>query len=191
MKKMKENGLELIELGSASKAIDKISEGNIQSVLSGIFEEKSFAVAYLDYKVLIGTWENSTFLFYQGETFENKHIQKLRVFNRDKEVLIWRSNGRFKGRLRVDENGSGTDVVIARQVLFGTRLEKSCNGNFTEITEDRGTKIILPFTGINIDDKQNRICIETYNYVGYNAVCQATYTDCRFVSFCDAEKDLA
>ena len=192
---MEANGLELKTIHSEVQSVSvSVSKENLNSIIQSYFDEKSFAVAYLDYAVLIGTWENNAFHFPDNKQFEPKYIQKLRVFNSDKELLLWRTSGGLKGRLRKDDkNGSGTDVVIAKQVLFGTRLGKSCDENFTEITEDRGTKLILPFADINIDDndKRNRICIKTYNYIGYNAVKQATYVDCRFVSFCDAEKDLA
>jgi CRISPR-associated protein (TIGR03984 family) len=77
------------------------------------------------------------------------------------------------------------DVVVANQVLFGTRKGKNCNERFTEITEDRGTSLILPFANFSVDDKRNRIHIKTHNYVGYNTVNQAIYVDCRFVGFTD------
>ncbi|MCH7974162.1 MAG: hypothetical protein IH949_09800, partial [Bacteroidetes bacterium] len=57
--------------------------------------------------------------------------------------------------------------------------------NWTEISEKRGTKLILPFDKVNVDDKENRVKIQTRNYVGFNEIHQATYVDCRFVDFPD------
>jgi len=185
------NGLERIELHSET---NEIGAEEIETALSDNFGEKTFVVAYLDYKVLIGTWENNAFHFYENEQpdlkYIQKYIQKMRVFNTDKELLVWRTNGRLKGRLRTDENGTETEVVVTHQVLFGTRKGSYCNNNFTEITENRGTSLILPFADLTVDDKRNRIRVRTHNYIGHNTLGQATYEDCRFVSFCDVEKDL-
>jgi len=182
---MKPNGLELKTIRSETQPVS-VSKENLNSIVHSHFDAKSFAVAYLDYKVLIGTWENNAFHFSGNEQVKPKYIQKLRVFNLNKELLVWRSRGHLKGRLRTDDdNGAETEVVVAHQVLFGTKKGKKYGENLTEITEARGTSLTLPFANLTVDDKRNRICIKTYNYVGYNALRQATYEDCRFVSFTD------
>lgn len=152
---------------------------------------KSHVVAYLDYKVLIGTFENGVFHFFQNENFDPKYIQKLRIFNKTQEMFIWRSSEGLKGRLRIDETGDTTDVIDAHQVLFGTKTEPT-DGGFTKITEERGTEIILPFTGIDVQNKvkDKRVFIQTRNYVDYNEVYQATYVDCRFIGFWNNSKEL-
>lgn len=186
---MEANGLELKTIHSKAQPVP-VSKENLNSMIQSHFDAKSFAVAYLDYAVRIGIWENNAFHFPGNEKPEPKYIQKLRVFNSDKELLIWRSRGHLRGRLRTDdESRSGTDVVVAHQVLFGTKKGENCDENFTEITEDRGTSLILPFANLTVDDKRNRICIKTYNYVGYNALRQATYVDCRFVCFTDGQRN--
>ena len=188
---MKSNKPELINLSSKSESVS-VNKDNLRDVLNKYFDTPSFVTAYLDYKVLIGRYEKNTFLFYNNEEFENKYIQKLRIFNEDREVLIWRTNNGFKGRLRTDNEGTETDIVVAYQVLFGTKGENR-NEHFTEIKEDRGTCLILPFGNLTIVNKRNLICIKTHNYVEYNAVCQASYVDCRFVGFyqCNGDKKTA
>lgn len=176
---MQANGLKLIPLKSDTKKVD----GDFNLFISNNFDKKSFVVAYLDYKVLIGTWENSEFHFHKNEKLEQKFIQKLRIFNDDKELLLWRSGIDLKGRLRIDGQGKDYEVVIAKQALVGTTAES--HDNFTQITENRGTNLILPFNNIQINNKRKRIFIKTYNYVDYNSIHQATYIDCRFVSFID------
>ncbi len=190
---MEANGLELIQRDSKVIKFDIIED--LQSDIVNNFKEKSFVVAYLDYKVLIGTWENVSFCFYNNNTLKEneKYIQKLRVFNKNKELMVWRTSAGLKGRLRTDKEGTGTEIVVAKQVLFGTEKEKSYNGNFIGITEGRGTTLILPFGDIKFDNDGklvSRICIKTYNYIGYNALHQATYGDCRFVSFTDGQNNL-
>jgi CRISPR-associated protein (TIGR03984 family) len=188
---MKVKGLELIKLDSeVTKHFDENKDGELESFIYTSLSGKYYVVSYLDYKVLIGTWDKEGFHFYNNETFEHKYIQKLRIFNTDEELLIWRTQGNLKGRLRKDDRkGSSTDVIVARQVLFGTD-SKPLNNTFTEIYEKRGTRLILPFKNLKVDIKKDRIAIKTYNYIGYNKVYQATYKDCRFVSFCDQDSDL-
>ncbi len=174
--------------------------------------EGSYFIAYLDYAVIIGTYKNQEFNFVvedgKGEngkviykpssSFETKFIQKLRIFNQSKELYIWRTTQNeeriFKARLREDNSNHSEskeiEYVQANQILFGTTSEpitlrqaQDDMINFTKLTEDRGTEVILPFTNINIDDKDKRIAIRTRNYIGYNEIGQAGYVDCRFVCF--------
>ncbi len=183
----KENGLELIERSSTCAFPFKSKpDESPEDVLIENIKEKSLAVVWLDYKVLIGTWDGKDFQFYNDETFENKYLQRMRVFNKDREMLIYRAGNGFKGRLRIDDkDGKDTEIIVATQVLFGTKKGKKCNDSYTEITEERGTSLVLPFGGLNVDDKKKRIFIKTHNYIDYNAVNQATYVDCRFVEFTD------
>lgn len=188
-----ENGLELIKIGSTvSYPFKSKPDENMEDVLIENIKEKSFAVVWLDYKVLIGTWDGKDFQFYNNETFEDKYLQRMRVFNKDREMLIYRIGNGFKGRLRIDDkDGTGKEVIVAKQVLFGTKKDKSCkDSSYTKITEERGTSLVLPFGGLNVDDEEKRIKIKTHNYLDYNAVNQAIYVDCRFVSFCDNKTDL-
>lgn len=185
------NGLKLIELHSYAEPVNDIDRDKLYVVLRENFAGKCYVVAWLDYKVLIGTWEDEAFHFYKGEQFEQKFIQRLRVFNQQKEFLVWRSNGRLKGRLRTDDfSGTGTTAVVAHQVLFGT-TSQALNAHFTEISEVRGTKLILPFSNVKVDNKRSRVFIKTHNYVTFNAVHQATYSDCRFVAFTDGQTALS
>lgn len=189
--KLNANGLKLIELNSYAESVNDIDQDKLDALLSESFANKCYVVAWLDYKVLIGTWENEAFQFYQDEQFEYKYIQRLRAFDQQTEFLVWRSNGSLKGRLRTDDlSGTGTMVVVAHQVLFGTESQ-ALGTCFTKISEVRGTKLILPFSNIKVDDKHNRVFIKTHNYVKFNSVHQATYTDCRFVAFTNGQMALS
>ena len=141
----------------------------------------SYVVVYLDYKVLIGKYSNGSFSFYRNEQIELKYIQRMRIFNKDEELMMWRSEGKQKARLRKDIVGTQSWVVDSKLVLFGTSAEK--DGDYSILTEERGTEIILPFTDIAINDKYNRAIIKTRNYVDFNEQDIAGYIDCRFVDF--------
>jgi len=189
--RLEANDLTLIELHSLADPIDAIDANKLNAKLAENFAQKTFAVVWLDYKVLIGTWENGDFHFYNNEKFEHKHIQRLRVFDQEKELLAWRSNGNLKGRLRKDDlAGTGSMAIMAQQTLFGT-LAKQLDAHFTEISEARGTKLILPFANLRVNDKRDRVFIKTHNYIKPNAVHQMSYFDCRFVAFTDREKTLS
>ena len=188
--RMENNGLVLHTIKSRSEHFDRID--NLDEYLSEI-SGKSFVIAYLDYKVLIGTCENSKFSFCCNEIIEAKHLQQLRVFNNDMELLVWRSNDYLKGRLRTDSEGETTEVVDAHQVLFGTESKpEPLDSLYTKIFEDRGTELSLPFSGLTVDVKENRknrVFIKTRNYIDYNKVQQAGYVDCRFLGFYKIDLD--
>jgi CRISPR-associated protein (TIGR03984 family) len=190
---MEANGLCLMELGSETKpvnGIDERHEESLLSVLAATFPGKAFVAAWLHHVVRIGTWHMNAFHFHDADSLPLKHILKVRVFDHDSELLVWRTRMGLKARLRRDDReGSGTHVAAAEQVLFGTKVAGHPSDGYTEITEDRGTKLILPFRDIGVDDKRNRILIRTHNYLD-NQANQATYADCRFVRFCGVNGDL-
>ena len=139
-------------------------------------------VAYLDNEVLVGTYSDGNFKFYNNKTISLEFIQQIRIFNENEELFLWRSNGKLKGRKRIDVEGDETDVIDANQVLFGTAIEK-LDGDYACLSEKRGMEIVLPDNGYIVDDKKERVAIKTRNYISYTDNWQATYTDVRFVKF--------
>jgi CRISPR-associated protein (TIGR03984 family) len=148
----------------------------------------TYAVAYLDYRVLVGRfdWDNQVFLFY--EQFDPKNLQRLRVFNADGELLLLREKSfSFRGRLRID-NGSkeaeDVEVIDAMQVLWGTKKTTTEHSEWSTISEERGTKLTLPFAfnSYDLNDKKKRVKLQTRNYISYNKLGQAGFTDCRFMA---------
>lgn len=173
--------------------IEKLDDDNFKSLTKENFGEDGFCVLYLDYNVLIGRYDGEMFHFFENETFKPMYIKKMRLFDINKELFLWRKNRNgFGWRLRVDEIGDDTDIVDALQVLWGTKPIHT--GDYTEISEERGTKIILPFKRLEVDNLEKRVFIWTRNYVSYDTYCpeneknnsgyeQAGYNDCRFVGF--------
>jgi len=185
-------GLELTRFPSQAMPIKEFGQKTLHAQLNENFED-AYVVVWLDYKVLIGQWSKQDFHFFDGETFEFKYVQRMRVFNTIKEILVWRTGGGWKGRLRIDREGEIVDVVIAHQLLFGTQKGKHSNALFTEIEEKRGTKLILPLSNLNFDKEgylNPRVFIKTHNYIKPNSIGQATYFDCRFVAFTDGVNTL-
>ncbi len=147
-------------------------------------ETKSYVVAYLYNEVLFGRYDNG-FSFPENRKIESRFVKRLRIFNADEELHIWRSKGILKGRHRIDNKGIGTDIIEADQVLFGTKAE-TCDG-YTILTEQRGTKILIPGDW-KADAKKIRTAIRTRHYIDYKYGYQATYVDARFVKFIQLPK---
>lgn len=189
-----DNGLEISPIQSRAKNLGYFKlpdDESFMSVIMSNFEGNGYCVCYLDYKVLIGEYDGSSFRFYGGEMFEPRFIQRMRLFSEIQELYIWRkNNGWFSGRLRVDGEGNNTDVVKAYQVLWGTDC-KHISG-FTRIYEDRGTELFLPFENMIVDEKEKKALIKTHNYISYEikekSYQQAGYVDCRFVAFTDYQR---
>lgn len=174
---MKANGIELKEIKSKAEVV---TINNLDDALS-CFNSNGYVVAYLDYKVLIGGISNNRFEFYGSETIEEKYIQRLRLFNDQKELLIWHGNSTLNGRLRIDDEGDDTFVVEAYQVLWGTDKKDLGNG-WSRLYEERGTELILPVGNVEINNKKKRLFLKTRNYITFHPkTYRATYGDCRFV----------
>lgn len=187
--KLQNNGLSLIRLDSRVSTPDKI----IQDPVAYIDEHAGFdgfVVAYMDFALWIGRFSNDDgFEFQQGQ-LEARFLQRIRVFNAQEELLMWRVEEGFKARLRRDdETGEREYAVDAQQVLFGTNATTGDKG-FTILEEQRGTIITLPFESLNVDEKKNRVRLKTRNYVQFNPVGQAGYHDCRFMGFTNNGNDL-
>ncbi|MCF8011045.1 MAG: TIGR03984 family CRISPR-associated protein [Clostridiales bacterium] len=155
---------------------------DLQEKISEMFQSNGEVVAYIDYKVLIGTFEKGKLFFYANEQFEPKYLQKLRVFNKDKEIYLWRTKEcQFNIRARLDGQGYEKDIVDADQVIWGTKEDRLENG-WSKIYEERGMELIVPFLNKNFNEK-SRAKIKTRNYIDYNDLGQAGYVDCRFLEF--------
>lgn len=174
-------------IGSNARSCGVIAAEALKTIMGECFStnQPAWAVVWCDHEVCIGRWENGCLVFPSGEEFEPRYLQRLRLFDESSELHVWCANGSFKGRFRCDDDGStGMDVVIARQLLYGTDTKKVEGG--TRLFEERGMKLTFPIMGLKVNQKK-RLFIETRNYIGYPGEWQATYIDCRFVAFTYAD----
>lgn len=174
-------GLTLVSINSPCELINDVDD--VIKEISNRMKD-GYVVAYLDHMVLIGESKNGRLKFYNNFSIENeqKHIQRVRVFNENEELLIWKAEQCFKGRYRRDGDGTQQYAIDARQILWGTKLER-LSDDFIKISEERGTELILPLSTIATVDERRRIALKTRNYIGYLPTHQATYIDCRFMGF--------
>ncbi len=156
-------------------------DSQINSVISEKFAGNGLVVAWLNYSILFGILKEGKMNFYQGQTPDwKKHLIRIRVFNEQKELLIWKSNKKFKYRLRVDElEGKETEFVNAEQIVWGTKSVPLEEG-FSKIQEDRGVEFIVPFSNLNLSVNK-RLVLMTRNYLEYNEIEQVGIVDTRFV----------
>ncbi|HEC24391.1 MAG TPA: TIGR03984 family CRISPR-associated protein [bacterium] len=171
-----ENGLKLMSIKSSTKT-NLILE-DLKKIKDYIKKESN-VVVYLDNEVLIGKY-NSDFSFQEDKRIEKQFVRRLRIFNQDEELHLWRSNGELYGRYRSDSEGEETDFIEANQVIFGTKAE--IYNEYTILTEQRGTEIAIPGKW-KTDNKKMRVAIKTRHYIGYKNGYRAAYVDVRFVKF--------
>lgn len=184
---MAKNGLEYICLKTKSVEESINSEQEILNKFSG----DGWFIAYLFHRVVIGEVKNKQFIYYKMEDNDLKldEIIKLRIFNNESELFVWRSNlGGYFSRLRTDGEGDSQGVIDSSQILFGTKAE-TVGDVYLKLTEERGTEIIFPAGCVNIkieeiNSQKKRIAIHTRSYVGrIDETGVATYVDVRFLRF--------
>ncbi len=187
---MNNNGLRYKIRKTSSKPVKITGD---EDILMNV-PDNGWFIAYLFHRVVIGRIKNGEFKYYPDTKNSNdvtlSNLQKLRVFNKDIELFVWRTNlGGYKARLRNDNEGAEQGAVDAWQVLFGTKANPTNDNNYSVLTEERGTEIILPLSDLGIkeseiNDKKGRLCVHTRSYIGFiEDTGQATYEDVRFVEF--------
>lgn len=134
-------------------------------------------------------WYSDEIVFYNIEN--NKwnaqfkglgELVRLRIFNNEQELHIWRNNKILKGRLRIDSTGKETEYVEAKPLLNGTTFDKLYPGIMA--IEDKGIHYCLPYSSLEkLSGSKNRIALLTRNYIGYSDIGQAGFNDCRFINF--------
>lgn len=95
-------------------------------------------------------------------------LQQCRAFGENTEVMVWKMNNAFKGRIIKDEKE--IDFVHEKQILWGTKAEQISNG-FTLVCDgSQGMRHAVPLVNIPFDANQRlyrplRLCVRHYiNY---------------------------
>lgn len=154
--------------------------GEFEARLREIFNYQTGVVlAYLDHAIRIGSFEGGKIKLME-EKLEPEFIQKLRIFNEEAELFLWRGDeGGFNGRYRVDGSGEVCSCVDMVQYLWGTRAIEQ--GNRLIMEEGKGVRVSIPLKLIGKANKNNsRALVKIRNYIGYlDETGQAGYVDCR------------
>ncbi len=146
------NGLTMVELYTyfepcqyehCSKDIDEIIKQKLQH--HKLESSEAYIISYLDHCVLLGKFNQGKLIFYNDAKLDVKNLQKLRVFNGNFELLLWKAsdsnNFSLNGRLRIDkeDNKNGytkCQVIDADQALFGERID-NLDCDWIKLTEGR------------------------------------------------------
>jgi len=183
------NGLTLIALNSqvhAQGELDAEQTANPAALIKTCFDSApALAVCYFDYGIRFAKWENGALHFANEEFPGAPYLQEARIFDRDRELRIWREERALLYRFRVDAAGESHLAMEAEQNLWGTHAEPLPRG-WTRLWEDRGTELTAPLV---IAEKKNYAgplaYLKTRNYIDYLKNGQATYVDCRFVGIAE------
>jgi len=157
---------------------------DVDAVVAKHFSVAGVAVVWLEHCVLMGRWQDKQFHFFRKELINPALLQALRVFNDVSELFLWRTEIHgFAGRVRTD--GQGEDILVAdiEQPLQGM-AERAGDGWVCQRERNRGFSLMIPVDG----PAAARMKIGVRYYIGYNAINQAGYVDCRFVKLTGGEK---
>ena len=157
---------------SVEEILEKINQNFDQATLFTLLKDKA----------IFGKYTNQTIQFPENETITFPMIEEMRIFNKDKELYIWRENNTLKGRLRKDLPETGKqdrEYVISNLVLWGTRA-KTAKPGWTTLKEDRGIEYTVPYQVKRVDEK-HPLRLRIHTYIGYINDIQAGYIDSRFV----------
>jgi CRISPR-associated protein (TIGR03984 family) len=166
------------ELKSCNTQVKSITDDNALLESINTFSNAKAVAWYFDEIVFYNIENNNWNTPMKGLD----ELVRLRIFNNEQELHIWRSNGALKGRLRVDTKGNDIECVDAMPLLNGTAFDKLNPGIIA--SEDKGIHYCLPYPELEIiTGSKNRIALLTRNYIGYSDIGQASYIDCRFIDF--------
>ncbi len=199
----KANGLTLITLKTEKMTGLLDSWPEIKDRLG---DSAKYVVFYFDYGIRFGVQNGDKIFFQEGpaeiEKLQLDYLQLARFFDKNMELKIWRDGERkhhYRSYHDSPDNGGKTEIVEAKQILWGTRACSTTmdvpdsftinDKTFSQIywinlTEDRGTELVIPFhEPFNIPEKTDhpRLAVKTYNYIDYLENGLATYVDSRFV----------
>lgn len=138
-----------------------------------------FAACWLWHEVLFGKIENGSLVFPAGKISDlDRDLREMRLFNKDRELYLYRTEKGFRSRRRIDGKGERAEYIEAKQILWGTAGD--VQGGWTTLSEKRGIRLTVPIEARGVDEKR-RVVLVTRNYITDSDIGQAGITDCRFV----------
>lgn len=182
MSKKNKNGLKLLKIKSQVEYYDVQKLDDILKILGN--DQYNFVLYHFSY-VSFGTINNKEIKYYNNLSIPEdlSNVQKIRIFNENCELLVWKTGNKLAARLRKDSEGDEVDVIEAKQITYGTtNISLKENSEFELMYEESGNQFYIPKLDFTVDPK-NRLAIKTRNYIDYYPNGIATFTDTRFVKF--------
>ena len=180
-----------IEEKDKDRIINENELKNINQFVNNKFKaEEGKAVFYLNYGIRFAKWNNNLLYFHTKEDNISEHLLEARIFNKNRELRIWKTCSEYRYRLRIDDvEGKDCDIIEANQNLWGTDTAPA-GENWTKLTEARGTELIVPLTVTAEKGNSKPLAyVKTRNYIDYISGGQASFVDCRFVELKEKNKE--
>ncbi len=176
------NGLILREFKNTQPVTVQISEGmEIENWEKQIQKEFGFPgtyVAYFDHQAHIGRWDGTQFHPPEAEEpFPFIYLKELRLFEKNRELYLWRTAKGWQGRLREDIEGQGQFCMDCTQKLWGRSFTKEGQ---TYMQEGRG--IYFPIHSALVKESGGKLEVQVRAYITENGTGQSGYADFRMVS---------
>lgn len=144
--------------------------------------DQIYLIVYKHHEVLIGSIENRTLNLTRPEELTPEYLKELRMFSKDGELYLWNQGGKFKYRLRLDNQGEQSDIYDEEHFMWGTNLLDE--DEYTVVEPNRGMRLSFPFF---INDKKLPLKYHVRNYLDYDENGQIQFYDARLVNFLDSK----
>ncbi len=148
------NGLTLLKITSSCNWSGTVVEEQLGELLAETFSASALGVIWFDENVEFCLYRHRRFLFFSRERLVLRHVQRMRVFNKESELHIWRTDDSWHGEsLRTDGSDSGEqhEVVVAHQLMHGAWVTEQ-KGMFTTVTDELGNVFHLPLLGLQTNE---------------------------------------
>lgn len=136
-------------------------------------------VAHCVNELRMGWYKDGSLVFADGGMFKDEHLQQLRAFNIDEEVLLKKVGHDYWVRRIIDSGRGNVKAVDSTSTIFGSRAMKAWETkDFVTVYEPgRKVKLVLPVRVLS-----DKYCLTTRSYVTYDAETgQAGYGFYRYV----------
>ncbi|MEA3287953.1 MAG: CRISPR-associated protein Csx19 [Candidatus Marinimicrobia bacterium] len=139
----------------------RITESDsLKTLLGNKLKQKVIGLIFLDNAVVWIRWNGHEMTFSNDQKIiDTQHIQQMRIFNEDEELFLRRqSEGLFFWRHRVDGEGDAVDVIDAKQILLGERVDTQVD--FTLYQESAGSAGWVP-----VGNGSQHLSLQVRNYI--------------------------
>lgn len=144
-----------------------------------------YLLVYKHHEIQIGMIDNGQIVLERQEELTRDYLKELRVFSEQGELHIWKQQGQFKYRLRVDGEGDQVNVYEETHLMWG--LEKDNDRTISE--PNRGMRLTLPLP-FNVKDAVLPLRYTVRNYFDYDDNGLIRFNDARLVRISDYKDQL-
>ena len=156
----------------------EIDSTEIKNKIAICFKEKAVACIWMVHKICWAKWENGKMILPNEEKIAWQYVQMMRVFDKNQELYIEKQKNKYHCRFIQDNDKENKLSKTSSSRLWGEKVEGSStkDGFVKLLDKKRKIQMLIP---TKEDAKYYELT--TQNYIGYNEIAHAGYTDYRFV----------